>query len=55
MDHRYCRQEGAVVLEMGWGKREREMHKKNISPKPLAWKMREAEFQEFLKRVGLKA
>ena len=31
------------------------MHKKIISPKPLAWKMRGAEFYEFLKSAGLKA
>ena len=31
------------------------MHKENISPKPLAWKMRRAEFHEFLQPMGLKA
>lgn len=40
------------------GKRVREEHPgmhKDISPKPLAWKMRGAQFCEFLQSVGLKA
>lgn len=32
----------------------RGLHKKNISPKPLTGKTREAEFSEFLQPVGLK-
>ena len=31
------------------------MHKENILPKSLAWKMREVEFLEFLHVQGLKA
>lgn len=33
----------------------RRMHKENISPGLLAWKMKMAEFFEFLQQVGLKA
>lgn len=33
----------------------REIHKENISPRPLAWKMRGVDFHEYLKPVALKA
>ena len=32
----------------------KDMHKENPSPEPLSGKMKEAEFYEFLKIVGLK-
>ena len=55
MDHGCCGGEGAMVMKKGWreGGVHRRMHKENISPKPLAWKMRRAEFHKFLQPAGL--
>ena len=43
-----------MVLEKRETKRGR-AREENIFPKSLAWKMREAEFHEFLQQIGLKA
>lgn len=55
-DHKCCGGEEVLVLEKG--KREsgvpREMNKENTSPKPVAGKMRRADFCECLQPVGLK-
>lgn len=55
-DLKCYRGEGALVLEKG--RREsgvhREMHKENTSPKPVAGKMRGADFCEFLQPLELK-
>ena len=48
-----CRGEATLVAEKGKRGAPRGMHKENISPKPLAGKMRGADLGEFLKQVGL--
>ena len=57
MDLGCFRGEGAMLFEKGERKRgaHRGTHKQNISPKPFAWKMRGAEFHEFLQPAELKA
>ena len=54
-DNGCCGGEGAMVMErderVG---AQRGMHKKNIFPKPLTWKMRGVEFCGFLQRAWLK-
>ena len=54
-DPGYCVREGATVTEKGKRGAHRGTHKKNITPKLLAWNMRVAEFHEFLQTVELKA
>ena len=46
-----------MVAEKGERERRahRGMHKENIFPKALAWKMRRTKFPEFLQPVGIKA
>lgn len=43
-----------MVTEKGNKRKEHPGTHKNISPKPFVWKMRGAEFFEFLQSVGLK-
>ena len=47
--------EGAVVMEKGEREGHTGMHEESISPWPLAWKVRRAEFCEFLQAEGLNA
>jgi len=56
MDHRCCGREEALVAQKGKRKKgaQRETHKENTSPKPLAGKMRGVDFCEFLQPTGLK-
>ena len=55
MDHRCCGVEGALVVEKGERDRSTwENAQREYFPKPLAWKMKGAEFCEFLQPAGLK-
>lgn len=54
MDHGCCGGEGVVILEKGKRRGEhRGMHRESLLPKPLAWKMKGAEFNKFLQSMGL--
>ena len=55
MNHSCCRGQGAVVAEKGYKERGayRRTHNENVSSKPLTWKIRWADFCEFLQPVGL--
>lgn len=53
-DGRCCQGKGAVGAEKGEIGIRRGMHKGNISPKPLAEKMRGVDFYEFLQPMGLR-
>lgn len=56
MGHSSCRGEVAVIMERGTRQRSnRGTHKKNISPKTLAWKTKGNEFCEFLQTATLTA
>lgn len=56
IDFKYCVGEGGTVTKKGEREKgtHRGRHKRKVSPKPLVWKMRGAEFHKSMQPTGLK-